>query len=718
MKCGDTPVQTTGIKTKPMHLRLPLLLGLILFLNACQQAIPASEAYDTIQIARDQWGVPHIFAPTDAEVAYGLAWAQCEDDFVTMQEQMIAGRGRLGEVKGKDGITVDFGVQYMGLSEIADKYAHQLTNPHFNKYLAAFAAGANAYASLHPEELLLPDLFPLKEKDLLIGFLLGNVEISGAGKDLVNILEGRVAEGFGDDLPKGSNAIAISNRKTTDDYTYLAINSHQPLEGWYSWYEAHLVSEEGLNILGGTFPGGSCIFHGVNEHLGWAHTVNHADFSDVYQLVMHPEKEGLYRFDGEWLPLIEKPYWAWMKIIGPLKIPIRQTIYESKYGPTFETEKGFFAWRYLVAQGIGAAEQWFKMNKAKNFEEFQAALTMQEIVSTNIVYADKEDNIYYLSNGKLPIRNPNYDWKGTLPGDTSATLWADAFFPIDSLPQVLNPQSGYVFNTNNTPFSASGLADNPVEDEDNKTMGYQATGVENNRSTRLMELMSQHDSLDYATFKKIKYDTHYPSKLTSPYMGNLELMLQLPADKYPVIKDAIDLLKAWNRDTEVKNTTAALFILSLNALTDQLKEDHRYNNGYVLTEADCVQAITKGRAKLMKDHGTLEVPLGSVQRHIRGEVSLPLGGGPDVLAAMYSTDDKEGRFKGVAGESYILLARFGKDGVQLESVNAYGTCAEIGAPHNTDQMQLFVDQDLKPMTLDKTLVLEQAVRVYSPMKIR
>ena len=63
------------------------------------------------------------------------------------------------------------------------------------------------------------------------------------------------------------------------------------------------------------------------------------------------------------------------------------------------------------------------------------------------------------------------------------------------------------------------------------------------------------------------------------------------------------------------------------------------------------------------------------------------------------------------------MAKFGKDGVQLESVNAYGTCAEIGAPHNTDQMQLFVDQDLKPMTLDKELVLEQAVRVYSPMKI-
>ena len=130
-----------------------------------------------------------------------------------------------------------------------------------------------------------------------------------------------------------------------------------------------------------------------------------------------------------------------------------------------------------------------------------------------------------------------------------------------------------------------------------------------------------------------------------------------------------------------------------------------------------MQAITRGSKKIIKEYGQLEVALGTVQRHIRGEVSLPLGGGPDVLAAMYSTDDEEGRFKGVAGESYILLARFGKEGLQLESVNAYGTCAEIGAAHNTDQMQLFVDQELKPMTLDKELVLEQAVKVYSPRRV-
>lgn len=683
---------------------------------SCQQSIPKGTPLENIKIARDKWGVPHIFAPTDAEVAYGLAWAECEDDFVTMQEQMIGGRGRLGELKGKDGLLIDFGVSFMGLKEVVDEHYAAVNGP-FKRYLESFVAGINAYASLHPEELLLPDVFPLNEKDILMGYLLGNVEISGAGKDLVKILEGKVLPNTNSDLPKGSNAIAISSKKTKDQQTYLAINSHQPLEGWYSWYEAHLVSEEGLNILGGTFPGGICIFHGVNENLGWAHTVNHADFSDVYALTMHPTKELHYRFDGAWKQLEEKKYWAWMKVFGPLKIPIRRTIYQSVHGPTFETEHGFFAWRFVVAQGLGAAEQWLAMNKAANFDEFKTALEKRGIVSNNIVYADKEDNIYYLSNGKLPIRNTQYDWKGVLPGDTSATLWSQQYLPLDSLPQVENPVSGFVYNTNNTPFSSSGAADNPIEDEDNLTMGYQPTGVENNRSARLLELLLKHDTLDYATFKTIKYDLTYPTPLRSPNMTNLEILLQLPPDKHANLSEAIQLLNEWDRSTSKENTTAPLFILSLNHLIEQLRVAERYVVGGQITEEDCVQAIQIAQQELMAKFGSLQVPLGDLQQHQRASVALPLGGGPDVLAAMYSKKQEDGTYKGVAGESYIILARFGKEKVQLETVNAYGACAERDHPHHTDQMELFVNQQLKPMTLDKAEVLKTAVKVYSPMKV-
>lgn len=686
----------------------------LLLFSSCMSTVPPSEEVSSIKIIRDQWGVPHIYAPTDKEVIYGLAWAQCEDDFNTMQEQMLALRGQYGEVKGKDGIIADFGIKFMGLRETVEARYEKDLSPEFKVILEHFVDAVNSYAALHPEEILLDDLFPLREQDIIAGYLLGLVEMSGAGKDLQKILEGKIKD---DALPKGSNAIAISRNKTTDGKTYLAINSHQPLEGWYSWYEAHLMSNEGLNILGGTFPGAVSIFHGVNENLGWAHTVNHPDLSDVYRLTMHPDKTHHYRFDGEWLELEKRVYWSWLKLWSFIKIPIRKSIFYSKYGPTFETENGFYAWRYVAGMDIRAAEQWYRMNKAQDFNEFKKLLEWQAIPCTNLVYADKEDNIYYLSMARQPKRHSDYNWKGVLPGDTSATLWTD-FYPMDSLPQVLNPPSGYVFNTNNTPFSSSDSLNNPDETLLNRTMGYQSSGVENNRSSRFMELIVQYDSLSYVDFKRIKFDQNYPQHLTEPRMVNLELLMNLDAEKYPNISKSIELLQKWDRNTNMDNTSAAFFIVTLRHLIKHLKESNRYERGSTIKETDAVLAIKKASQEMMEKFNQLEIPLGDMQRHIRGEVSLPLGGGPDVLGAMYSRKQEDGLYKGMAGESYIELARFGENGVELETVNAYGTSAKAEAAHFTDQMEAFTKQQLKPMSLDKDKAFENAVRVYSPKKVQ
>jgi len=673
---------------------------------------PEGEKLTNITIARDVWGVPHIMAKTDAEVAYGLAWVECEDDFVTLQELMAACKGMLGEIKGKDGLVADFGIKFMGLQEIVAKKYEQDVTGKFKIYLESFVAGINAYASLHPKEVLLDDLFPITGQDVIVGYLLGNLEVSQAGKDLAKIMGGTIIKDLKSEVPKGSNAFAISKRKTTDDKTYLAINSHQPLEGWYSWYEAHLISEEGMNILGGTFAGGICIFHGVNENLGWAHTVNYADFSDVYKLEMHPENENMYRFDDEWLELKEKKYKSWLKLAGPIKIPIKKTIFESKYGPTFKTDDGVFAWRFVVGQSIKMAEQWYEMNKSTNFVEFKKALEIRGLACLNIVYADDEDNIYFLSNGNFPARNIDYNWDEILPGNTSETLWNDKIIPLDSLPQVLNPESGWVFNTNNTPYSASDSLDNFKETSLNKSMGYQPTGVENNRSTRFLELISQYDSLNYSDFKQIKYDSQYPSKMTTRTATNLEMMMQLNPNNYPEIADAIQLLNSWDRKSDIKNNTAALYILSWMHLDSKRKTENRIETGGTITIEDCIYGITKAKEELLAKYGTLQVELGTLQRHSREQVNLPIGGAPDVLAAIYSSKEKDGTYRATAGESYIELVRFGKDGVEIETINSYGSSSKENAEHATTQMDYFTNKKLKKMTLDKEEVLKNAVPYF------
>ena len=691
-----------------------MFLSLFFVLFSCSEV--SFEEYPDVRIARDEWGVPHIHGKTDLDVIYGLAWAQCEDDFVTLQEQLLAAKGMLGEVNGQEGIVVDFAIKFMGLrEEVEARYDNDMVDEH-KALLQSFVDGVNAFAKAYPEEVLLEKSFPISDKDMLVAYQLGLVDLTGAGSDLRKILNGSIAQEV--IPPKGSNAIAISGNKTENGKTFLAINSHQPLEGWYSWYEAHLYSDEGLNILGGTFPGGFMIFHGVNEHLGWAHTVNHPDLSDVYRLKMHETKPQHYYYGDTVLQLERRSYHANLKIWGPIKVPITRTIYHSVHGPTFKTDNGYYAWRYVASRGLRMSEQWWAMNKATNYEDFYQALQMQAIPGTNIVYADKDDNVFYISNASVPVRDADYDWSTTLPGDVPHALWEETYLPLDSLPQVINPGSGYVFNTNNSPFNASDPEDDAHQSALNKVMGFQDATLYNNRSQQFLNLINDYDQLSYQDFKDIKFSTTYPDTLISPTMVNMELVLSLNPDDYPEINDAIALLNSWDRNTDIDNQGAGLFIISLKRLSQKLSSEGRNKRGNKITEEDCVAAITKAKEQMIQAYGRIDVPLGEIQRHIRGNVSLPLSGGPDVLAAMHTQQIENNLYKGTAGESYIILAQFDSTGVALETINAYGTSAEPDSPHYTDQMERFVNRQLKPMSLDIEEAFAKAKSVYSPLRIK
>ncbi|MEM6806582.1 MAG: penicillin acylase family protein, partial [Bacteroidota bacterium] len=580
----------------------------------------------------------------------------------------------------------------------------------FRKVAEAYAAGANAYAAAYPEEVLHKDLFPVDGKDLVKGHILGASLLTGIQKPFTQVLSGKIVH---EEVPLGSNAFAISRKKSKEGETYLAINSHQPLEGAASWYEIHLVSEEGTNILGATFAGGVAVFHGANEHLGWAHTVNHPDFNDVYKLRMHPEKKDTYKFDGKWLKLEKKKAKTKVKI-GPIKLGVSKTFYISKYGLTLKNDAGYYAIAVAANRNIKTAEQWYWMNKATNLKEFRQALDMQGIPGTNIIYADKEDNIFYVSNSRLPKRNPNYNWLHVLPGDTSATLWPDEYFPLDSLPLYLNPASGYVYNSNHSPFYATGTGDNLSPSDVNKTLGH--PHINNNRSLRFKQLIDRYEKLDYEDFKTIKYDLFYTDSLYDNRMVNLEEITEIEGQKYPDIKETLEILQNWDHSTDTTAHGASILILAIRKMRAMMIERNGYMNGGKVLENEFVEGLRYAKEHLMKHFGSLKVPLGNLQRHVRGNKSLALPGGPEILAAMYSVPWEDGKFKGIAGESYISLVRFGPEGVKLETVNAYGASAKENSPHYTDQMQMFVRQERKTMSLDIEKVRKEAKRIYHPQK--
>ena len=670
---------------------------------------------DSIHIARDSWGVPHIYAPTDAEMAYGFAWAQCEDDFPTIQEFLLITKGFSGLKDGVKGARLDYAVSMLRSRELAIAEYDKQVSPAFQKYLRAFAAGVNRWVELHPEEVKVKKAFPVSEYDIVAAFNLGLSLMSGVQDGFTHILDNKLEPMSPLTLPKGSNAMAVHSSKTEDGKSYIAINSHQPLEGILSWYEAHLISGEGTNILGGSFPGACTMGVGVNENLAWAHTLSYPDLIDIYKLTMHPTKKGMYRFDGEWKKLESKKIPLHVKFPkSGIKLTVKKKGYWSVYGPTLETKHGFYAFRMPTFNMLGAAEEWHNMSKSKNYTEFRQALDRQNIPCFNIVYADRFDTIMYLSNVTVPYRNKNYDWKKTLPGDTSATLWEMKFHPVSELPQVVNPKSGYVYNANNSPFLCTDVSDNPVVSQYDCTMGTQE--LHTNRSTRFEKLLKKASADSKVTWKEffdIKYDMQYPDTFVFPV--DVSGVFQADPAKFPEIKEELEILKKWNRSGDTSVTGASLFAVSLNYILDKI-EDLNMNSNVrpVIPDSVIVQSIKEGSAHLKKHFGTLDVPLGKLQRLRRGNVDLPIAGLPDMIVAMYSKFRSDGTLQPRAGETYIMMVKIGKNGPEIETVSPFGASARPGDPHSTDQMPLFTGHKLKPMTLDWNEVKKNAVKIYSP----
>ncbi len=656
---------------------------------------------NNITIVRDQWGVPHIYSKTDAEAAYGLAWATSEDDFVSMQEHLLTARGRLAEVKGADGALFDFFSYALETRALVERDYDKIA-PDFKKVLEGYVAGVNAYAENHPDEVLLKGVFPVTTKDVLQGYVLNLTLLSGVQNSIAKVFSRNIKR---DELPKGSNGIAISSKKSKDGNTYLAVNSHQPLEGPFAWYEAHIESDEGWKMIGANFPGGVTLFVGSTPNLGWTHTVNAPDFCDVYKLEMNPDEKLQYKFDGKWETLEKRVFRTKVKF-GFIKFPYKRTIYKSKYGLTFKNKDGFYSVRFPGNMTtVKAAEQWYRMNKAQNYQEFRKALDIQGIGCTNIVYADKEDNIFYIGNGNFPYRNPEYDWLKVLLGNTSATLWDEKFYPVDSLAYVLNPKSGYVFNTNNTPFNATAPDENLDSNRINRTMGYFMH--DNNRAIRFQHLLSQYDKVSYEDFKRIKFDQSWmrlPSYSFS--MSNIEMMFQLDEMKHKHITTPIKILKGWNGETDIANPGATIFVIALGYLNKKIDKENRGKDKNIIEESEFVKALEYTQKYLKRHFGRVTVALGEYQRHTRGEVNLPMSGAPDVLAAIYAKPQKDGTARVIAGDSYIQMVQFTKEGIKIESVNAFGASAKADSPHYTDQMPLFVKQQLKPMTFDKAEIMK------------
>jgi acyl-homoserine-lactone acylase len=660
---------------------------------------------NNIEIVRDQFGVPHIYAQTDAEVAYGLAWANAEDDFSTIQEAYLAGNAMLSNHIGLKGAAADFITQFIGSKSLIEDKIEDISEEYM-AVIEGYSQGLNAYAKNNPDKILYKKLFPITPKKMLmysqLQLFISNEGAYWAGR----ILNNDTQDDFLDQNLTGSNVIAMNSSKTLSGETFLAINTHQPLEGPTSWYEVHLNSKEGTNIIGTMYPGTPNILIGVNEHLGWSHTVNYPDKTDVFKLKMKNKKK--YIVDDEEYELERFKAKITVKLLG-IPIKINRKYYKSIYGPTLKNKSGYYSIRTPTLFNIKALEQWWKMGKSKNFSEFYNTLKMKQLPGFNIGYADKYDTIFYMSNGIIPKRAEGYNWKGIVPGDTKKTLWTE-YHDIEDLPQVIQPDAGFIYNANHSPFKSTTAEENPKEEDYSQRMGYET--YDNNRSTRLIELIESYDQVSYEDFKDIKYDNSFPSKFNYNFMdiSIIEtLKLEAESDSF----ELLDIIQKWDRKTDIDSQGAGVFGVLYYQLVWNYRDEILKNNKTVSRET-LLSALKDVKGYLIDNFGSINITLGDFQKLVRGDKEIPIWGLPDVITAMSSRPYKDGKHKVTQGESYIGLVRFNENGPILESIISFGNSDNPDSDHYTDQMEKYSKFKTKKMTFDRDIIYKEAKKIYNP----
>lgn len=681
-------------------------------------ALAAASAYDA-RIIRDAYGVPHIYAARDADAAFGLAYAHAEDDWATIEETLLFSRGTLAQHRGRSGAVTDYLMNALGVARaVEEKYQTDLA-PETRALLEAYAAGFNLWCA-EDRARCAPGVAPVTGRDVVAGFVARQPFFYGLDDTLAMLFDAdenlreeveAVRETYLRVRPEaelGSNAVAVAPSRSDDGHTRLLVNSHQPFTGPVAWYEARIRTDEGWDMIGGVFPGTPVILHGAGARLGWAFTVNKPDLVDVYALKTDKEKNPTaYYFDGDWRAFERSTAHFRVRLFGPFSLPVRRPVLRSVHGPVFETPNGYLAVAYAGDGDIRAVEQYYRMNRAQSFGEWRAAMAMQALPSLNTVYADYEGNIAYYYNAAIPVRAPDWDWSTIAPGDRADLLW-NGVRPFGSAPHVVNPASGYVVNANHTPFQSSGPEDNPHKNDYPAHYGIDTPVT--NRGLRIQALYGGDRAITAEAFLRYKMDARYaPQSRLRLLIDDIVRDPALAADA--AMADAIALLRDWDGAASTDSRAAGLAIRTGTLALGPLL------NGAGAEAPSAADAFRQAVDDYKLGFERVDPEWGAVNRLKRGNVDLPLAGGPDTLRAIYGAGNPaDGALTAVAGDTYILYADWSGGGAPvIQTIHQFGSATlDEASAHYADQAPLFAAQRFRtpPMTLDK--VLAEATADYRP----
>jgi acyl-homoserine lactone acylase PvdQ len=743
---------------QPPVLGLALLATALLLVAGWAPVVAGDSAQWQRQVVihRDEWGVPHVYGETDAAVAFGSAWAQCEDHFWQLEDTYVQALGRYAELVGEDGLQSDLEVALFDLVETS-RTGFAALPPEIQRIAVGFAAGYNFYVAKHPgaPPRLLTHMEPwhvlLFERFTILGRLIGAANVphrrdlvgiaAERATDMVDMSSARHPSGAEDGAltaSVGSNQWAVGPSKTRAGSTMLFINPHQPWYGSGMFTEMHVRSDEGWNFSGAMYPGGPFPTAGFNERLGWAYTVNEADISDVYRLTFdHPGDPLLYRYDGGWRRAEEWSVTLQVKAADGRLEPRRFTLRKSHYGPVMakEDDTHWLAVRVPKLYTASRMAQSLAQAKARNFAEWRAAAARLDLQTLNTMYADADGNIFYLYNGAIPRRDPTVDWTRPVDGADPRYEWGE-IHSIDELPQVLNPPSGYVQNCNSSPFTTTD--DGNPSPHDFPVYMAEDRWDDKRRAKMSRYLLRAARDLTFEDWQALAYDTtlYWPMTEIPRYARALDQLAVSHPELASAARPYLDHLRQWDFRSTLESTQATLAVEWYEELYGRGYPVETLKPEYVSDLPARFAALVRGAERLEALYGSWRVPYGDVhrvQRHAEQAnaakvpfddalPSLPVAGvrGPlGVAFTLYHTPPLEEpptrklRY-GTTGASYMAAIEFGKDRVEAASYLHYGQSHDPASPHFFDQAKLLSERRFKPAYLDWDDVVAHTVRSYRP----
>jgi acyl-homoserine-lactone acylase len=689
-----------------------------------------------VTVQRDDWGIAHVHGKTNADAVFGMAYTQAEDDFNRVETNYLTSLGRMAEAEGESAIWQDLRqrlfidpVQLQGMYSRSPRWLKSLMD--------AWADGLNYYLATHPD--VHPRVITRFEPWMALSFSEGSIggDIERVSTKGLQAFYGKDPEGAlaqftppsSWEEPTGSNGIAVAPKLTANGHALLLINPHT---SFFFRSELQMSSDEGLDAYGAVTWGQFFIYQGFNKHIGWMHTSTGADVVDEFaETIVNQGGKLSYRYGEALRPVTSHNIVVAYRAADGSRAARHFTTYATHHGPVVRTEGDKWIAVALMNKPLEALQQSWLRTTANDYASYMKVAELKANSSNNTIYADDKGNIAYLHPQFIPNRDNRFDYTKPVDGSDSATDWK-GLLPLDKAPHLFNPPTGWIFNTNDWPYSAAG-PDSPKQTDFPRYMD--AVG-ENPRGLHATRVLTGRRDFTLASLIDAAFDPYLPAfaRQLPILIGDYDTLPPTDPLKHK-LAGPIALLRTWDYRWGITSMPTSLAVLWGDILWDKaskLDTQEGLSVYDVMAEKAGPQvrlnALVEATDRLEHDFGSWGVPWGEVNRfqRIDGAIVQPFDDAKPSIPVPF-TSSRWGslasfgahrwpgtkRYYGTSGNSFVAVVEFG-DKVHARAITAGGESGHADSPHFNDEAERYTTGNLRTVYFWPEELQGHVERAYHP----